>query len=63
MDGINNGGDDDVNKKLELLLKLSYDAAMLGMMASRYTDTYLNKQPRRIAVPKERKRGFLPTQD
>ena len=50
MDGINNGGDDDVNKKLELLLKLSYDAAMLGMMASRYTDTYLNKQPRRIAV-------------
>ena len=50
MDGINNGGDDDVNKKLELLLKLSYDAAMLGLMASRYTDTYLNKQPRRIAV-------------
>jgi hypothetical protein len=49
MDGSNNRGvNDDVKNKLELLLKLSYDVAMLVMMASRYTDTYLSKQPRRI---------------
>jgi hypothetical protein len=63
MDGSNNEGvDDDVKKKLELLLKLSYDAAMLGMMSSRCSDTHLNKQPRRIQcklVMNGRWRNFL----
>ena len=53
MSGTDNEGDDDgINKRLELLrlMQLSYDAAMLGHLGNQYYETYLNKQPRRIAV-------------